>query len=124
MDCHGPVPAVHPFAGKTEQTLLGLGGSMRHLLRRQGNGSGLWKTAVDVSQPSCSTRNSPNKSRIGGPALERLDHGQLLWLAMHESTEEEVAALQETLELGDRNAHRLREHREAPPWPMRASACT
>ena len=42
-------------------------------------------------------------------ALERLDHGQLLWLAMHDPTEEEVAALQETLELGDRNAHRLRE---------------
>jgi magnesium transporter len=42
-------------------------------------------------------------------ALERLDHGQLLWLSMHEPTEEEVVALKETLELGDRNAHRLRE---------------
>jgi Mg2+ and Co2+ transporter CorA len=42
-------------------------------------------------------------------ALERLDHGQLLWIAMHEPTEEEVAALQETLELGDKNANRLRE---------------
>ena len=44
-----------------------------------------------------------------GAALERLDHGQLLWLAMHEPTEEEVAALKERLELGDKNAQRLRE---------------
>ena len=35
------------------------------------------------------------------PALERLDQGHLLWVAMHDPTEEEVAALQETLELGD-----------------------
>jgi len=42
-------------------------------------------------------------------ALERLDHGQLLWIAMHEPTEEEVVALQEMLALGDRNAGRLRE---------------
>ena len=42
-------------------------------------------------------------------ALEGLDRGQLLWIAMHEPTEEEVAALQETLELGDENAHRLHE---------------
>ena len=44
-----------------------------------------------------------------GAALERLDHGQLLWLAMHEPTEEEVAALKERLELDDTNAQRLRE---------------
>ena len=44
-----------------------------------------------------------------GAALERLDHGQLLWLAMHEPTEEEVAALKERLELDDKNAQRLRE---------------
>jgi Mg2+ and Co2+ transporter CorA len=43
------------------------------------------------------------------PALERLDQGQLLWLAMHDPSEEEVAVLQETLELGD-NVARLREH--------------
>jgi magnesium transporter len=42
-------------------------------------------------------------------ALERLDHGQLLWLAMHEPTEEDVAALQETLGLVDENARRLHE---------------
>ncbi|HSE80196.1 MAG TPA: magnesium transporter CorA family protein [Gaiellaceae bacterium] len=42
-------------------------------------------------------------------ALEGRDRGQLLWIAMHEPTEEEVAALQETLELGDENAHRLHE---------------
>jgi magnesium transporter len=43
------------------------------------------------------------------PALERLDQGQLLWLALHDPTEEDVAGLQETLELGDENAQRLRE---------------
>ena len=44
-----------------------------------------------------------------GAALERPDQGQLLWLAMHEPTEEEVAALKERLELDDKNAQRLRE---------------
>jgi hypothetical protein len=52
------------------------------------------------------------------PALERLDQGQLLWVAMHDPTEEEVAALQETLELGDtlvrRNDYRL-DRRQLPP---------
>ena len=43
------------------------------------------------------------------PALERLDQGQLLWLAMRDPTDEEVAALQETLDLGD-DVARLREH--------------
>lgn len=45
-----------------------------------------------------------------GAALERLDSGRLLWVAAREPTEEEVAALQETLELGDEIAQRLREH--------------
>ena len=43
------------------------------------------------------------------PALNRLDQGQLLWLALHDPTEEEVAGLQETLELGE-NVRRLRDH--------------
>jgi magnesium transporter len=42
-------------------------------------------------------------------ALEGLGNGQLLWLALRDPTEEEVAALQETLELGQENAHRLLE---------------
>jgi magnesium transporter len=44
-----------------------------------------------------------------GAALERLERGQLLWLAAHDPTEEEVAALGEALELGETIAHRLRE---------------
>ena len=42
-------------------------------------------------------------------ALERLADGELLWFALRAPTEEEVAALQEALELGDENAHRLLE---------------
>lgn len=48
-------------------------------------------------------------------ALERLTDDELLWLALREPTEEEVAALQEALELGDDNARRLLEQ------PNRAS---
>jgi magnesium transporter len=44
-----------------------------------------------------------------GAALERLDHGQLLWLAVRDPTEEELAALRETLELGETIARRLGE---------------
>jgi Mg2+ and Co2+ transporter CorA len=40
-------------------------------------------------------------------ALERLADDQLLWLALRDPTEEEVAALQEALELADENAQRL-----------------
>ena len=42
-------------------------------------------------------------------ALERLADDQLLWLALREPTEKDVAALQETLELDDEEAHRLLE---------------
>ena len=42
-------------------------------------------------------------------ALERLERGQLLWLAVHDPTEEEMAGLEETLELGETIEHRLRE---------------
>jgi magnesium/cobalt transport protein CorA len=45
-----------------------------------------------------------------GAALARLDHGQLLWLALRDPTDEEVEALRETLELGDNIAERLSEH--------------
>jgi magnesium transporter len=48
-------------------------------------------------------------------ALERLADGQLLWLALRDPTEEDVAALQQALELGVENAHRLLEQ------PSRAS---
>jgi magnesium transporter len=41
--------------------------------------------------------------------LERLADDELLWFALRAPTEEEVAALQEALELGDENAHRLLE---------------
>ena len=39
-------------------------------------------------------------------AIERLNRGQLLWLALHDPTEEELAALGETLDLGEALAHR------------------
>src|SRR6476620_1503158 len=42
-------------------------------------------------------------------ALEQLADDQLLWLALREPTEKVVAALQETLELHDEEAHRLLE---------------
>ena len=42
-------------------------------------------------------------------ALEGLADDQLLWLALRDPTEDEVAALQEALELGDENAQRLLE---------------
>ena len=42
-------------------------------------------------------------------AIERLNRGQLLWLALHDPTEEELAALGETLDLGEALAHRLGE---------------
>jgi magnesium transporter len=48
-------------------------------------------------------------------ALERLADDELLWLALRDPTEEEIAALQEALELGDENAQRLLEQ------PSRAS---
>jgi len=48
-------------------------------------------------------------------ALERLTDDELLWLALRDPTGDEVAALQEALELGDEGAHRLLEQ------PSRAS---
>ena len=42
-------------------------------------------------------------------ALDALADDQLLWLALRDPTEEEVAALREALELGDENAQRLLE---------------
>ena len=48
-------------------------------------------------------------------ALKSLADDQLLWLALLDPTEDEVAALQEALELGDENAQRLLEQ------PSRAS---
>ena len=58
-------------------------------------------------------------------ALKRLAEDQLLWLALRDPTEEEVAALQEALELGDENAQRLLEQPEPRlSWPTRASVCT
>ena len=48
-------------------------------------------------------------------ALERLADDELLWLALRDPSEEDVAVLQEALQLGDENAHRLLEQ------PSRAS---
>ena len=48
-------------------------------------------------------------------ALDRLDDDAMLWLALRDPTEEEVAAVQEALELSDEQAQRLLEQ------PSRAS---
>jgi magnesium/cobalt transport protein CorA len=48
-------------------------------------------------------------------ALDRLEEGALLWLALRDPTEEEVAAVQEALEFSDEQAHRVLEQ------PSRAS---
>ena len=47
-------------------------------------------------------------------ALERLAERQLLWLALRDPTEEEVAALRDALELDDENAHRLLQQPRRP----------
>lgn len=44
-----------------------------------------------------------------GPALDRLGEKALLWLALRDPTESEVAAVQESLELNDEQARRLLE---------------
>ena len=44
-----------------------------------------------------------------GAALQGLDHGQLLWLALRDPTDEEVEGLREALELDDTIMERLRE---------------
>jgi Mg2+ and Co2+ transporter CorA len=49
-----------------------------------------------------------------GAALEGLEGGRLLWLAVRDPTEEEVAALRERLDLGDRIAELLREDPSSP----------
>jgi Mg2+ and Co2+ transporter CorA len=49
------------------------------------------------------------------PALDQLGETALLWLALRDPTEEEVAAVQEVLEFSDEQAHRLLEQ------PSRAS---
>jgi len=46
-------------------------------------------------------------------ALERLADDRLLWLALQDVTEDDVAALQEALELGNEHAHRLLEPPES-----------
>jgi Mg2+ and Co2+ transporter CorA len=42
-------------------------------------------------------------------ALEGLDEDAMLWVALRDPTKEEVAVVQEALELSDKQAHRLLE---------------
>ena len=47
-------------------------------------------------------------------ALEGLDGGRLLWIALRDPSEDEIAEVQDALELSDSSARRLVEHPEAP----------
>ena len=47
-------------------------------------------------------------------ALDRVAENELVWIALRDPTEEEVAAVQEALEFSDEQAHRLLEQPTAP----------
>ncbi len=79
-----------------------------------GKRSGLWKQREVLTVFLFDERES-EQVEDWRAALERLADDELLWLALRDPTEEEIAALQEALELGDENARRLREQ------PSRAS---
>jgi magnesium transporter len=79
-----------------------------------GKRSGLWKQPEMLTVFLFDQRES-ERVEDWRAALERLGDDELLWLALRDPTEEEVAALQEAFELGDENACRLLEQ------PSRAS---
>ena len=68
-----------------------------------GKRSGLWKQREMLTVFVFDERESAQVEDWRA-ALERLADDELLWLALRDPTEEEVAALQEALELGDENA--------------------
>ena len=57
-------------------------------------------------------------------ALEGLAEDQLLWLALRDPTEQDVAALQKVLELADENAQGSSSRPAVRLWQTRASVCT
>jgi hypothetical protein len=95
------------------------------VLRRRGpRRTGLWKQTGDAHGLPNTTSEGPSESDWGA-ALERLADDALLWLEMRDPTEAEVAAVQEALELGDEQAHRLLEQPSRASlrcWPRSGSA--
>jgi magnesium transporter len=73
-----------------------------------GKGCGLWKNGQMLTVFLFDGRES-RRLEDWRAALERLADDELLWLALRDPTEEDVALVQEALELGDENAHRLLE---------------
>jgi magnesium transporter len=79
-----------------------------------GKRSGLWKQREVLTVFLFDERES-EQVEDWRAALEGLADDQLLWLALRDPTEDEVAALQEALEFADENSQRLLEQ------PSRAS---
>jgi magnesium transporter len=83
-------------------------------LPRTGKRSGLWKQREMLTVFVFDKRESSREEDLRA-ALDVLAEDALLWLALRDPTEEEVAAVQEVFELSDVQAHRLLEQ------PSRAS---
>ena len=77
-------------------------------LFRTGKRRGLWKQRGMLTVFLFDERESEQVEDWRG-ALEKLADDQLLWLALRDPTEGEVAALQEALDLDEENAQRLLE---------------
>ena len=56
--------------------------------------------------------------------LKSLDDKAMLWVALRDPTEEEVAAVQEAFQLSDQQAQRCSSRRASRRWQMQASTCT
>ena len=56
-------------------------------------------------------------------ALDRVAESELVWIALRGPTEEEVAAVQDALELSDEQTHRLLEQPRISGERRRAHAC-
>jgi Mg2+ and Co2+ transporter CorA len=56
-------------------------------------------------------------------ALKGLDDNAMVWVALRDPTEEEVAAVQEGLDLADEQARRLLEQPSQRRWWITASTC-
>ena len=89
-------------------------GTRGRLGQGTGKRSGLWKQR-DMFTVFLFDERESEQVKDWRAALEELADDQLLWLALRDPTEDEVAVLQEALELDDENAQRLLEQ------PRRAS---
>jgi Mg2+ and Co2+ transporter CorA len=104
-------------------------------------GSGV-RTSVVASGRSTTDRETPLPLETGGmltvfafdeqesrraedlpEALKGLDDGAMVWIALRDPTEGEVAAVQEALGLTDKQAQRLLEQPSQRRWWITASTC-